>query len=244
MKFRIIVRVIVFVAFLFSTYFCNNNINKNSHVRIGLLEYEPGDWNSDQTALSELTKFINKNTNIPIITVDRDIELKMKIGSDTFFKTQYIYMTGHGEMRENGVWQGLKFKKNEIKDLRKHLLSGGFLHIDDNYNFDKTFFQEIKKVFPEKEWIVLPENHDIFNIHYQFNDGLPKIHKHDNKKPKALALIHNEKIIVLYTLECDLGDGWETNEEHERVTGKQLPHEKRQQALKMGANIIIFALKQ
>ena len=150
MKFRIIVRVIVFVAFLFSTYFCNNNINKNSHVRIGLLEYEPGDWNSDQTALSELTKFINKNTNIPIITVDRDIELKMKIGSDTFFKTQYIYMTGHGEMRENGVWQGLKFKKNEIKDLRKHLLSGGFLHIDDNYNFDKTFFREIKKVFQEK----------------------------------------------------------------------------------------------
>ena len=90
----------------------------------------------------------------------------------------------------------------------------------------------------------MPENHDIFNIYYQFNEGLPKIHKHDNKKPKALALFHNDKIIVLYTLECDLGDGWETDEEHERVTGKKLPPEKRQQALKMGTNIIVFALKQ
>ena len=244
MVLRIIVQGIISIIICISIIRGDSYQNKISNFKIGLIKYEPGDWNSDQTALSELTKFINKNTNIPIITVDRDIELKMKIGSDTFFKTQYIYMTGHGEMRENGVWQGLKFKKNEIKNLRQHLLSGGFLHIDDNYNFDKTFFREIKKVFPEKEWIVLPENHEIFNIHYQFNDGLPKIHKHDNKKPKALALFHNEKIIVLYTLECDLGDGWETNEEHERVTGKQLPPEKRQQALKMGANIIIFALKQ
>ena len=102
----------------------------------------------------------------------------------------------------------------------------------------------MKKVFPEKEWVTLSKNHKIFNIYYEFNNGLPKIHKHDNKEPQALALFHNNKMIALYTLECDLGDGWETNEEHERITGTKLPYEKRQEALKMGVNIIIFALKQ
>ena len=168
----------------------------------------------------------------------------MKIGSNDFFKTKYIYMTGHGELRNNGAWQGLKLKEDEIKNLRKHLLSGGFLHIDDNYNFDKTFFKEIKKVFPEKEWGVLAKNHKIFNIYYKFNNGLPKIHKHDNKEPQALALFHNNRIIALYTLECDLGDGWESDSEHERVTGEKLAPNKRQEALKMGTNIIIFALSQ
>ena len=244
MVLRIIVQVIIIFIFLLSNVWSQTYQKKVSNLTIGLIEYEPGDWNSDQTALAELTKFINENTNIPIISVNRDVELRVKIGSNDFFKTKYIYMTGHGELRKNGSWQGLKLKPNEIKDLRKHLLKGGFLHIDDNYNFDKTFFKEIKKVFPEKEWIVLPKNHEIFNIHYIFNDGLPKIHKHDNKKPEALALFHNNKIIALYTLECDLGDGWETNEEHERITGTKLPYEKRQEALKMGVNIIIFALKQ
>jgi len=244
MNFRIIVRFIIIIILLNTIIFCENQINKYSHFKLGLLQYEPGDWNSDQTALTELLKFINQNTNIPIITINRDVELKMEIGSNDFFKTQYIYMTGHGELRKNGTWQGVKLKKDEIKNLRKHLLSGGFLHIDDNYNFDKTFFQEMKKVFPEKEWVILSKNHKIFNIYYEFNNGLPKIHKHDNKEPQALALFHNNRMIALYTLESDLGDGWESDSEHERVTGKKLAPNKRQEALKMGANIIIFALSQ
>ena len=178
------------------------------------------------------------------MNIKRDIELRMKIGSDIFFKTKYIYMTGHGENRNQGNWQGLKLKEKEIKDLRKHLLSGGFLHVDDNYNFDKTFFKEMKKVFPDKEWVILQNNHKIFNIFYQFENGLPKIHKHDNKKPQALALFDNNRMIVLYTLESDLGDGWESDEEHERVTGKKLNPRKKMQALKMGVNILMFALNQ
>jgi len=244
MVLRIIVQVIIIFIFLLSNVWSQTYQKKVSNLTIGLIEYEPGDWNSDQTALAELTKFINENTNIPIISVNRDVELRVKIGSNDFFKTKYIYMTGHGELRKNGSWQGLKLKPNEIKDLRKHLLKGGFLHIDDNYNFDKTVFSEMKKVFPDKEWVVLSEDHAIFNSYYRFNNGLPKIHKHDNKKAQALALFDNNRMIALYTLESDLGDGWESNEEHEKITGKKLNPEKRIEALKMGTNILIFALSQ
>ena len=243
MVLRIIVQIIISAIFLLSGLF-SQIASTSSNFKIGLVEYEPGDWNSDQTALSELLRFINKNTNIPISDINRDIELKVKIGSNDFFKTKYLYMTGHGELRANGIWKGIKLKKNEINNLRTHLLNGGFLHIDDNYNFDKTFFSEMKKVFPEKEWVVLPNNHDIFNIYYIFKNGLPKIHKHDNKEPKALALFNGNKIIALYTLESDLGDGWESNLEHERITGYKLEPSKRENALKMGVNILIFALNQ
>tara|TARA_Y100001970_G_scaffold8414_1_gene9815 strand:- start:7552 stop:8283 length:732 start_codon:yes stop_codon:yes gene_type:complete len=243
MVLRIIVQGIIPIIICISIIRGESYQNKISNFKIGLIKYEPGDWNSDQTALSELIDFINENTNIPIMPVNRDVELKVKIGSNNFFKTKYIYMTGHGELRGNG-WQGLKLKSNEIQALRTHLLNGGFLHVDDNYNFDKTFFPEIKKVFPEKDWVELSNEHNIFKSYYQITDGLPKIHKHDNKKPKALALFHNEKIIVLYTLESDLGDGWESNEEHQRITGKKLSVEKRMQALKMGTNILVFALSQ
>ena len=243
MVLRIIVKLIILIIFSFSAIFGQNS-NILSNFRIGLVEYEPGDWNSDQTALAELLHFIDINTNIPIININRDVELKVKIGSNDFFKTKYLYMTGHGELRNNGAWKGIKFKKDEINALRTHLLNGGFLHIDDNYNFDKTFFSEMKKVFPEKEWVVLPHNHNIFNIYYTFENGLPKIHKHDNKEPKALALFHGNKIIALYTLETDLGDGWESDLEHERITGYKLDSSKREEALKMGTNILIFALNQ
>ena len=244
MNFKIIVQIII--SFLFTCVMSASTVKENSisYFTIGLLEYSPGDWNSDETALSELSKFINNNTNISVIKIRRDNELKIKIGSDTFFKTKYIYMTGHGELRKNGIWQGLKLEDKEVKDLRTHLINGGFLHIDDNYNFDKTFFKEMKKVFPEKEWIILPNNHDIFNIYYKFENGLPKIHKHDNKKPQALALFHEKRMIALYTLESDLGDGWESDEEHIRITGEKLDYNKRHEALKMGTNILIFALTQ
>ena len=241
MFFRILVTIII--SILSFSLIKSADFNSKSF-QIGLIQYEPGDWNSDQSALTELIKFIKLNTNIPIRTINRDIDLKLKIGSNHFYRTKYLYMTGHGEKRNNGSWHGIKLKPNEIKALRKHLLNGGFLHVDDNYNFDKSFFPEMKKVFPEKEWVELNEDHIIFDIFFKFENGLPKIHEHDKKKPKALALYHNGKIISIYTLESDLGDGWESNLEHERVTGKILDPKKRLEALKMGANIIIFALSQ
>tara|TARA_B100000676_G_C18085117_1_gene854394 strand:- start:4455 stop:5177 length:723 start_codon:yes stop_codon:yes gene_type:complete len=237
-------RILIIIATVFcSSFIIAIDFNSKSF-QIGLIQYEPGDWNSDQSALTELIKFIKSNTNIPITSIKRDVDLKMKIGSNKFYKTKYLYMTGHGEKRSDGSWHGIKFKKNEIKAMRKHLLNGGFLHVDDNYNFDKSFFNEMKKVFPDKEWVELNENHILFNIYFQFKNGLPKIHEHNNKKPKALALYHNEKIIAIYTLESDLGDGWESDQEHERVTGTILNESKRLDALKMGANILIFALSQ
>ena len=233
-----ITKIITFVLFglLLST------VNYNNSFKIGLVEYSPGDWNSDETALSELLKFIHEHTDISISQIRKDNELKVNIGDEEFFKRKYLYMTGHGELRKNGLWQGIKLTKNQIKDLRKHLLNGGFLHVDDNYNFDKTFFNQMKFVFPEKEWVVLEKNHEIFNIFYKMKNGLPKIHKHDNKKPKALGMYHNDRLIILYTLESDLGDGWETDEEHIRITGTKLDRNKKIDALKMGTNIIIYAL--
>ena len=123
MNFRIIVQIII--SFLFSCLISATNTKENSlsYFKIGLLEYSPGDWNSDETALSELLKFINTNTNISLIKVRRDNELKMKIGSDFFFKTKYIYMTGHGELRKNGIWQGIKLEDKEVQDLRNHLIN-------------------------------------------------------------------------------------------------------------------------
>ena len=241
MFFRILVTIIILILSFSIVKAADFN---SKSFQIGLIQYEPGDWNSDQSALTELIKFIKLNTNIPIRTINRDIDLKLKIGSNHFYRTKYLYMTGHGEKRNNGSWHGIKLKPNEIKALRKHLLNGGFLHVDDNYNFDKSFFPQMKKVFPEKEWVELNEDHIIFDIFFKFENGLPKIHEHDKKKPKALALYHNGKIISIYTLESDLGDGWESNLEHERVTGKILDPKKRLEALKMGANIIIFALSQ
>ena len=244
MNYKTIVQIIIF--FLINSIILTSTIkeNNNSYFKIGLLEYSPGDWNSDETALSELLKFVKNNTNISIVQIKRDNELKMKIGSDDFFKTKYLYMTGHGELRKNKTWQGIKLNNREIESLRTHLINGGFLHIDDNYNFDKTFFKEMNKVFPEKVWTPIPNEHAIFNIYYKFENGLPKIHKHNNQKPQALGLFHNDKMIALYTLESDLGDGWESNEEHIRITGEKLSAEKKEQALKMGANILIFALTQ
>jgi hypothetical protein len=241
MNYRTIVQIIIYILTTNVIFSISNEFNS---FNIGLVEYEPGDWNSDHTALTELIKFVQKNTDIPINSVKRDSELRLKIGGNKFFKTKYLYMTGHGEKRDNGKWQGISLKESEIKDLRKHLLNGGFIHIDDNYNFDKTFFNEVKKVFPDKKWIQLPNDHEIFNIYYKFNNGLPKIHKHDNKKAQALALMDNDRIIAIYTIESDLGDGWESNQEHERITGKILNPEKKLQALQMGTNILIFGLSQ
>ena len=151
----------------------------------------------------------------------------LKIGEDEFYDSYYIYLTGHGN---------ISFSDKEAQKLRRFLLEGGFMHADDNYGMDISFRREMKKVFPDKEWIELPNTHSVFNIYYQFDNGLPKIHEHDNKRPQALALFDDEKIIAIYTYESDLGDGWEDQTIHGN------PEEIRQQALKMGANIVLYSL--
>ena len=184
-----------------------------------------GDWYSDPSSLPNLLNYLKANT--PIVNASEEVRIKLTDSNAKQYP--YLYMTGHGNIR---------FSENEIIELRSILNNGGFLHADDNYGMDKSFRREIKKVFPNKEFVELPHDHPIFSSYYNFENGLPKIHEHDNKPPQALAIYENQKIVILYTYESDLGDGWEDASVHNNND------EKRELALKMGVNIIYFALTQ
>jgi len=216
MKFKII---LIYLAVL--SLLIGDDIGKFSITRV---QYGGGgDWYCDQSSIPNLLTFIKNNTNIPIDLIEK----KSKIGEDIFIKSQYLYLTGHGN---------IKFSDEEAIILRNHLLSGAFLHADDNYGMDKSFRREMKKVFPEKEWVELPFSHPIFHAYYDFPNGLPKIHKHNDQPPQALALFDNDRLIVLYTFESDLGDGWENKSVHNN------PESIRIKALEMGTNIVMYNL--
>ena len=216
MKFKII---LIYLAVL--SLLIGDDIGKFSITRV---QYGGGgDWYCDQSSIPNLLTFIKNNTNIPIDLIEK----KSKIGEDIFIKSQYLYLTGHGN---------IKFSDEEAIILRNHLLSGAFLHADDNYGMDKSFRREMKKVFPEKEWVELPFSHPIFHTYYDFPNGLPKIHKHNDQPPQALALFDNDRLIVLYTFESDLGDGWENKSVHNN------PESIRIKALEMGTNIVMYNL--
>ena len=156
-------------------------------------------------------------------------EKRARIGDDIFFESSYFYLTGHGNV---------KFNNEEAQVLRDQLLAGAFLHADDNYGMDKSFRREMEHVFPEKDWVELPLDHSIFNIYYKFPNGLPKVHEHNNERSQALGLFHEGTLIVLYTFESDLGDGWEDPRVHNN------PVRIHDQALDMGTNIILYALSR
>mgnify|MGYP002640937234 CR=1 FL=1 len=192
-------------------------------IHITRLHYDGGgDWYANPSSLPNLINFISENTNI---RVDPE-EHRVKITDMDLYNHPYLYMTGHGNVN---------FSKEEIYKLRDYLTSGGFIHGDDNYGMDESFRREMKKVFPKKDWVELPFDHALFSSYFSFSKGLPKIHVHDGKPPQALALFHNGRIIVLYTYESDLGDGWEDLEVHDDG------EEKHREALEMGTNILIYA---
>ena len=184
-----------------------------------------GDWYGDPSSIPNLLNFINENTSIAVNLE----EVKIKLTDSDLYYYPFLYLTGHGNIR---------FSEDEVGILREYLKKGGFLHADDNYGMDKSFRREMKRVFPEKEWVELSYNHEIFHTFYEFPNGLPKIHEHDGKPAQALGLFEGERLIVFYTYETDLGDGWEDIEVHK---DPQYLHEA---ALKMGVNIIWFALTQ
>jgi len=184
-----------------------------------------GDWYGDPSSIPNLLNFINENTSIAVNLE----EVKIKLTDSDLYYYPFLYLTGHGNIR---------FSEDEVGILREYLKKGGFLHADDNYGMDKSFRREMKRVFPEKEWVELSYNHEIFHTFYEFPNGLPKIHEHDGKPAQALGLFEGERLIVFYTYETDLGDGWEDIEVHK---DPQYLHES---ALKMGVNIIWFALTQ
>ncbi|MFB0923958.1 MAG: DUF4159 domain-containing protein, partial [Vicingaceae bacterium] len=151
------------------------------------------------------------------------------IGSSEIFNYPFVHITGHGNILLNG---------DETENLRNYLISGGFLHISDNYGMDKFLRPQMKKVFPELEFVEIPYSHPIYHQKYNFNNGLPKIHEHDENPPQGFGLIYEGRLVCFYDFECDLGDGWEDQEVHNDS------EENRLKSLKMGANLIQYAFSE
>lgn len=183
-----------------------------------------GDWYSDPQSLPELLRFVRANTALDVAPEAETVELS----SDKLFTYPYLYLTGHGNM---------VLTNNEALRLRRYLLGGGFLHVDDNYGLDRHLRRELAKVFPDRELVELPFNHPIYGNQFVFPDGLPKIHEHDGKPAQGLAILDDSgRVMVFYSYESDLGDGWEPPAVHND------PEALRQAALRMGANIMTYAM--
>lgn len=194
--------------------------------QIALLKYNGGgDWYANPTSLPNLIRFCNEELGTGLEPDYATVE----VGSADIFNYPLVHLTGHGNVI---------FSPQEARNLRDYLISGGFLHIDDNYGLDKFIRPQMKKVFPELEFVELPFDHEIYHQKYSFPQGLPKIHEHDNKAPQGFGLIYEGRLVCFYTYESDLGDGWEDQSVHKDS------EETRVKALKMGANIIQFVFTQ
>ena len=213
----LVVSLLLFTVFSF--------VQKPS-LKIAKLKYNGGgDWYANKTSLPNLIKFCNDNLKIGLMPEEDIVE----VGSKDIFNYPFIHLTGHGN---------IVFSKQETENLRNYLMAGGFLHADDNYGLNLFFRREMKKVFPELEFVELPWNHPIYHQKYDFNKGLPKVHEHEGKAPQGFGLIYKGRVVCFYTYECDLGNGWEDQDiynDQETV---------RQQALKMGANLLQYAFIQ
>ena len=192
---------------------------------IARLKYDGGgDWYSDPESLPQLLQFVRANTLIDVAPREQIVELT----SERIYSYPYVYMTGHGNMR---------FSADEALLLRDYLEGGGFLHADDNYGFDEHFRREMGKVFPDREFVELPFSHEIYHTQFDFDNGLPKVHEHDGEPPRGYALLADDgRVMVFYTHESDLGDGWEPPSVHDN------PDDIRTAALRMGANILSYAM--
>jgi hypothetical protein len=192
---------------------------------IAILKYGGGgDWYSNPTALPNLINFCNAEVDTKINSTPETVSPS----SIDIFDFPFLHMTGHGNVF---------LSEEDVSNLRNYMLSGGFLHIDDNYGMDQYIRKEILKIFPDIELKELPGNHPIFSYKYPFPDGLPKIHEHDNQRPQAFGITFQGRLVLLYTYESDLGDGWENPEIHND------PEEVRLKALRMGANILTYAFE-
>jgi len=208
----------IFILLLFVPLF---SLSQNTY-QIAVLKYNGGgDWYSNPTALPNLVNFCNENINTNISEKIATVE----VGSIDIFNYPFLHMTGHGNVI---------FSSAESENLNNYLLSGGFLHIDDNYGMDSFVRSEIKKVFPNSDLIEIPPSHPIFHQTYKFPNGLPKIHEHDQNPPQAFGIFIENKLVLLYTFESDLGDGWEDQEVHNDSDQTRI------KALKMGSNILEY----
>lgn len=212
------------ILFVAGVLACCSFIPAGSY-QVALLKYNGGgDWYANlETSLPNLVKFCNENLKTGISQEQAIVE----VGSPELFHYPFVHMTGHGNV---------VFSQPEAENLRNYLVAGGFLHISDNYGMDQFIRTQMKKVFPESDFLELPVSHPIYHQKYDFPGGLPKIHEHEGKAPQGLGLVYEGRLVCFYDFECDLGDGWENYEVH-----KDSP-ETHQKALKMGANIIQYVL--
>ena len=211
------IKIFILTQIIFSSFY-----TQNFSYKIGLLKYNGGgDWYANPTALTNLIEFCNSEIGTNINPVYDEVE----VGDNSIFNYPYIHLTGHGNV---------VFNANEVNNLRNYLLAGGFLHISDNYGLDPFIRKEMKKIFPELDFIELPFDHPIYHQSFDFNEGLPKIHQHDEKPSLGLGLIYKGRLVCFYDFECDLGDGWEDADVHNDSK------ETRIKALEMGANILSY----
>lgn len=212
-------KFILVVIILFITFDTNAQ-------KVGILKYNGGgDWYANPTAVPNLIEFCNQKIHTNISANPENVSVE----SIEIFNYPIVFMTGHGNVI---------FTKEEAENLRSYLISGGFLHISDNYGLSKYIRREMKKVFPEQEFTELPYDHPIFNQTFQFQKGLPKIHKHDNKPTQGFGIFYEGRLVCFFDYESDLSDGWEDAEVHNN------PQEIRLKALRMGANIIEYAFNR
>ncbi len=200
-------------------------VKQTSRFVIARVKYSGGgDWYNDPSSELNMLKFLRENTNID---VDVRNEVFIEAGSDKLFNHPFAFMTGHGN---------INLTDQEVTNLRNYLLNGGFLYVDDDYGFDQPFRRELKKIFPDRELVEIPFSHPIYKAHFPYPNGLPKIHEHDGKPPQGFGIIHEGRIVLFYTYESNLADGWADPDIHGD------PPEVRRRALEMGTNIIVYAL--
>ncbi|NIR44055.1 MAG: DUF4159 domain-containing protein [Gemmatimonadetes bacterium] len=197
-----------------------------TRLTIGRLHYGGGgDWYANPSSLRNLLERIARDTRLPM--AGREAEVTPL--SPDLHDYPYLYMTGHGNVR---------FTEEEAEALREYLVSGGFLHADDNYGMDESFRREVKRLFPELELVAIPHTHPVYNILYSLPDGLPKVHEHDGLPAQGLGIFYEGRIVIFYSYQSDLGDGWEDPEVHED------PPPVREAALRMGVNLFTYAVTQ
>jgi len=192
---------------------------------VAVLKYNGGgDWYANPTALPNLVAFANTNIKTNISKTPQTVA----INSEDIFNFPMLFMTGHGNVL---------FSEDDANNLRNYLISGGFLHVSDNFGLDKFIRRELKKVFPSLDFKEIPTNHPIYNQTFKFPNGIPKIHEHDKKTAQGFGLFYEGRLVIFYDYETDLSDGWEDEIIHNN------PKSVREKALKMGANIIEYAFK-
>lgn len=220
---RHIIHIVFFFLFSIPLF---SQVQSGSKITLARVKYSGGgDWYNDQSAEVNLLKYVNAHTTIQTEPVYEYVDLS----TDNIFLYPLLFLTGHGTM---------SLSDTEAKRLRTYLENGGFLYIDDDYGMDASIRKEMSKVFPNQKFVELPFNHPLYSAHFSFPNGLPKIHEHDAKAPQGLGLFHEGKLCVFYTYETNPSDGWADPDVHHD------PPEKREASLKIGTNIIVYALSR